>query len=111
MMKTENILAFGALSCAGIVAILAGAMFLMPEFGSPVLDSGQLVLKTAESGAGAANFVCSVVLDFRGYDTLGEATLLLAAVAGVCVLLGKAKTGGSRITPLSEMDGKGDEGK
>ena len=91
MMKTENVLVLGALSCAAIVAMLAGAMFLMPEFGKPALDSGQLVLKTAEKGAGAANFVCAVVLDIRGYDTLGEATILFTAVCGVAMLFRAAK--------------------
>jgi len=41
------------------------------------------------SKTGAANLVTSVILDFRGYDTLGEATVLFTAVMGVIVVLRK----------------------
>ena len=40
-----------------------------------------------DTGAGAA--VTAVLLDYRGYDTLGEATVLFAAVMGAIVLLRK----------------------
>jgi len=35
----------------------------------------------------APNAVTSIVLDFRGYDTLGEATVIFVAITGVVVLL------------------------
>ncbi len=37
---------------------------------------------------GAANLVTSVVVSYRGLDTLGEVTVLFAATAGVVLLLG-----------------------
>ena len=37
----------------------------------------------------AVNDVTSSVFDFRGYDTMGEAIILVTAVAGVTVLLRK----------------------
>ncbi|MBQ9249560.1 MAG: hypothetical protein IJ179_04240 [Oscillospiraceae bacterium] len=37
----------------------------------------------------AVNDVTSIVFDFRGYDTMGEAFILITAVAGVTVLLRK----------------------
>jgi hypothetical protein len=40
---------------------------------------------------GANNVVTSVVFDYRGYDTLGEATVLFTAIAGVMLLLGGKK--------------------
>jgi len=43
-----------------------------------------------ENGAeqtGSANLVTGVVFDFRGYDTLGEATILFTAVIGVLTIL------------------------
>ena len=86
-MKTDTILKAGAVSCVFVALLLAGGLWLSPVFGSPRLDSADLVLKTAIPAAGAANIVCAVVLDIRGYDTLGEATLLFAAVMGVVVLL------------------------
>lgn len=37
----------------------------------------------------AVNDVTSVVFDFRGYDTMGEAFILITAVAGATVILFK----------------------
>lgn len=39
----------------------------------------------------AVNDVTSIVFDFRGYDTMGEAFILLTAVAGSIVILYSAK--------------------
>ena len=36
---------------------------------------------------GAANIVSAVILDFRAYDTLGEATVLFTSILGAVVLL------------------------
>ena len=41
----------------------------------------------------AVNDVTSVVFDFRGYDTMGEAFILITAVAGSAVILFTKKTG------------------
>lgn len=41
--------------------------------------------------AHAVNDVTSIVFDFRGYDTMGEAFILITAVAGSAVILFKAK--------------------
>jgi multicomponent Na+:H+ antiporter subunit B len=36
---------------------------------------------------GAANIVSSVILDFRAYDTLGEATVLFTSIIGATVIM------------------------
>jgi len=36
---------------------------------------------------GAVNLVSAVILDFRAYDTLGEATVLFASVIGIMAIL------------------------
>ena len=41
----------------------------------------------------AVNDVTSVVFDFRGYDTMGEAFILVTAVTGSAVILFKKKAG------------------
>jgi multisubunit Na+/H+ antiporter MnhB subunit len=89
-VNSSTIIKLGMVGCLVVLALLIAGMVLMPEYGKPKLDSANWVLKNAVPATGAANIVCSVVLDIRGYDTLGEATLLLAAVTGVVVLLGKA---------------------
>lgn len=86
-MKSSNIVMAGAIACISLIIILVAAMWVLSPYGAPTLDSADLVLNTAVKTTGAANIVCSVVLDIRGYDTLGEATLLFAAVTGVVVLL------------------------
>ena len=36
---------------------------------------------------GAANIVTAILLDFRAYDTLGEATVLFCAILGALAIL------------------------
>ena len=45
------------------------------------------------ANARAVNDVTSVVFDFRGYDTMGEAFILITAVAGSAVILFTKKAG------------------
>jgi len=47
---------------------------------------GQQILENAPQQTGAANVVTSVVWGYRGYDTLGEATVLFTAVVGVVMI-------------------------
>jgi multicomponent Na+:H+ antiporter subunit B len=37
------------------------------------------------------NIVTSVLASYRGYDTLGEVTVIFTAACGVLVLLGRAR--------------------
>jgi len=39
------------------------------------------------NGTGAANYVMGIVLDSRGYDTLGEATVIFTAIVGAYAVL------------------------
>jgi len=59
----------------------------LPRFGEPVMRVSQFYLKEGLAKTGAANLVASVVLNFRAYDTLGEATVLFAAVVGVLAVM------------------------
>lgn len=60
----------------------------LPEFGSPLMSvSKEYFAPLAKSGA--VNRVASVLLDFRAYDTLGEATVLFTAVIGAIAILRK----------------------
>jgi multisubunit Na+/H+ antiporter MnhB subunit len=63
----------------------------MPPFGSPSLRMAEAYLSPNAllQPTGAANLVAAVILDFRGYDTLGEATVLFTAVMGVLAVLRK----------------------
>ena len=61
--------------------------FMIHPFGDPkeTYMDDQIILK-AQSETGTNNGVTSVVFDFRGFDTLGEATILFTAVAGVMMI-------------------------
>ena len=59
----------------------------LPEFGKPTMRVGSIYLEQGLEKTGATNIVTSVILDFRGYDTLGEATVLFTAVIGVLAVL------------------------
>ena len=45
-------------------------------------------LGTGLEDTGAPNIVTAILLDFRAYDTLGEATVLFCAITGALTILG-----------------------
>jgi multisubunit Na+/H+ antiporter MnhB subunit len=61
----------------------------LPHFGSPVMRVAKYYIDNGLNKTGAANIVASIILDFRGYDTLGEATVLFTAVIGVLAVIRK----------------------
>jgi multicomponent Na+:H+ antiporter subunit B len=56
-------------------------------FGESTLRMAGPYIEGAAEKTGSANLVTGVVFDFRGYDTLGEATVLVTAVLGVLTIL------------------------
>ena len=67
-------------------------------FGEPVIAAvrdapSNKYLAEGLKETGASNIVTAVLLDYRAYDTLGEATVLFAAVIGaLAVLRGRARS-------------------
>ncbi|MGF3584181.1 MAG: hydrogen gas-evolving membrane-bound hydrogenase subunit E [Thermoplasmatota archaeon] len=57
--------------------------------GSPEMDNH--IIRNTQTEAGTNNGVTSVVFDYRGFDTLGEATILFTAVAGVMMIFRRKK--------------------
>jgi len=47
---------------------------------------GQRILENGPRETGATDVVTSVVWDYRGYDTMGECTILFTAVCGILML-------------------------
>ena len=77
-----------AIALAGIYEVFE----TLPQFGNPIFaEVPQAASNTyVEQGlekTGAANLVASVILDYRAYDTLGEATVLFTAIIGATVIL------------------------
>jgi len=59
----------------------------IPQFGDPLMRVSKEYLKTGVEKTGATNIVTSVLLDFRAYDTIGEATVLFTSIVGAFVIL------------------------
>ena len=75
-----------------LVVFLAFGYFCMkdlPQFGEPIMRVAQTFLTQGLKQTGATNLVSSIVLDYRAYDTLGEATILFTAVIGVLAVMRK----------------------
>jgi multisubunit Na+/H+ antiporter MnhB subunit len=49
------------------------------------------IITNTQNETGTNNGVTSVVFDYRGFDTLGEATILFSAVAGVIMIFRRVK--------------------
>ena len=84
------------------VIFLAGISVFetLPDFGTAAFTAAAEAPQIPEPAAqhyienglqetGAANLVASVILDFRAYDTLGEATVLFTAIIGATVIMRK----------------------
>lgn len=70
-----------------IIFLLAVAMSLRPFGEPPHAEMDTYFIEHAQEEASANNVVTSVVFDYRGFDTLGEATVLFTAVSGVLMAL------------------------
>jgi len=75
----------------GVLFLVLAASVLreLPPFGSPVMLVASQYIALALKQTGAANVVAAIILDYRGYDTLGEATVLFTAVVGVLTIVRK----------------------
>ena len=76
--------------------VVAGCLLLggarMRPFGAPRFDLMDRYFNAwSQVEVGANNVVTAVVFDYRGYDTLGEATVLFTAVIGVALILRRLK--------------------
>ncbi len=89
----RNWVALGLVVVTGI-ALIYGTLDL-PDFGSPDAPVHRHVAPRyiQESGqeVGVPNIVTSVLASYRGYDTLGEVTVIFTAGIGVMVLLGAGR--------------------
>jgi len=80
--RTWLLLAAGA----GLAALLVAACLKLPHFGGDRHPYGDRAVR-ASLARHTANTVSSVNFDQRAFDTLGEMTILFAAVVGCVVLL------------------------
>lgn len=76
-----------------ISVLLILAVAEMPTFGDEEALAHQGIMSKivgeAQFDTGANNVIASIILDYRAYDTLGEATVLFVAVVAVSAMLTK----------------------
>lgn len=84
-------------------AALIYGTFDMPHYGDPAAPIHQHVapryLEQSGAEVGMPNVVTSVLASYRGYDTLGETTVIFTAGIGVLLLLGGRRKGTKRERP------------
>lgn len=61
----------------------------LPPFGAPLLRVAARYLARGAGETGAANLVTAVLLDYRVYDTLGEATVIFTGILGAITIIRK----------------------
>ncbi|PKK85409.1 MAG: hypothetical protein CVT48_05485 [Thermoplasmata archaeon HGW-Thermoplasmata-1] len=81
-MNGRRITAIVALAVFGAFMVLA-CLFMHPFGTTPESAMDDYIINNCQNETGANNAVTSVVFDYRGFDTLGEATILFTAVAGI----------------------------
>ncbi len=102
--RTEKTPKHGALLPLLVVCITGSALIYgtldMPRFGDPQAPIHQHVapryLQDSPAEIGLPNVVTSVLASYRGYDTLGEITVIFTAGAGVLMLLGAGRRRAAR---------------
>jgi multisubunit Na+/H+ antiporter MnhB subunit len=88
-IKTESIFPVVTFFIFGtLFVVLAIYAFRdLPKFGSPLMSIANFYIANGLSHTGAANIVAAIILDYRGYDTFGEAVVLFTSVVGVLTIM------------------------
>lgn len=91
--KEEDILSNRTtLIFVGIILVFSWFAFhALPAFGEPSMRVSQFYLVHGLQEVGATNYVTSVILDFRAYDTFGEAMVLFTSISGAFAILRRWK--------------------
>jgi multicomponent Na+:H+ antiporter subunit B len=100
-----------------LVVIFTGGVLVygtldMPPFGSPDNPihhhvANHYLERSYEEMAGIPNVVTSVLAAYRGYDTLGETTVIFTAVVGVLLLLARGSVPRKGSPDAPELGGPG----
>jgi multicomponent Na+:H+ antiporter subunit B len=83
-----------------IIVIMTGMLLVygtldMPPYGDPTAPIhhhvGRYYIDNSGKQVGPPNIVTSVLASYRGYDTLGEVTVIFTAAIGVMALIGRSR--------------------
>ncbi|MGC9336938.1 MAG: hydrogenase subunit MbhD domain-containing protein [Candidatus Cloacimonadia bacterium] len=76
-----------AIVLISIFALSIIAFRELPSFGQPIMRVAERYLAQGGSETGSQNLVTAVILNYRIYDTIGEATVLFTAVLGTLTVI------------------------
>ena len=87
----------------GIIALGITLALIVIPFGEPKTEVGKYYIDKGIEDTGAVNIVTSVVVNYRGFDTLGEVTILFIAAIGLGAVLAtkKKRKVGKKVTSAS----------
>jgi multisubunit Na+/H+ antiporter MnhB subunit len=92
MNNMEKRIIAGALALTIVAVFFSFSIFLLHPFGDPgEVQMDDHIIVNTQNETGTNNAVTSIVFDYRGFDTLGEATILFSAVAGVIMIFRRVK--------------------
>ncbi len=83
MMRTAVLL----LTVLLLLVALVWAFYEAPPLDTPLGGVAEIYNQQTVQEVGATNVISAINFDWRAYDTLGEATILLTAVTGVTAIL------------------------
>ena len=95
-MSRRTRLVFFAVAAAALAVALGVGLAGLPSFGSQLSAYARMLNELAPRQRHVTDVVSAISFDYRGIDTLFEEFILLAAVAGISVLL----------RPLSDEDAR-----
>ena len=94
----RRLLVLAALAVVGVV-LLYGIGEMPPMNSRDTPDKTHVVPRYLEKGveeAGAGNIITGVILNYRGYDTMGEVSVIFSALCAVIAILDRERKGRSR---------------
>ncbi len=77
----------GAVFILGFLFFFVKATSVLSPFGVHTARMAAVYMEKGVELTGSNNLVAGILFDFRAYDTLGEATILITAVIGVLTVL------------------------
>jgi len=95
-MKSMSIVALVCVVLVGLLFVYASADLPVPgdPDSAPARHVSPRYIESCHEETGAANMVTGVLADYRGYDTLGETTVIFTAGIACVLILGAAAARG-----------------
>ncbi len=85
--QSSFVLAAGLIGGGIFLTLVYFALQTLTPFGTPLMNLSEGYLQNGLTQTGAVNYVMAILLDYRAYDTLGEATVIFASIIGVYAVM------------------------